>query len=130
MAKKLPDPLARRHLLERDLPESQALATAEAYLAAGRTVEAVDFLAKAGATEKLREIRAEAVAAGDPFLLALGFCLTDVYIAVVSRWAQQDAWRPEHLPRVERLTAAVAARPAAAPVWSRHRPDDPPARFT
>lgn len=65
--------------------------------------------------------------AGDPFLLASGFCLSDIYIAVVSRWAQQDAWRPAHLPKVERLTAAVAARPAAAPVWSRHRPEATPA---
>lgn len=57
---------------------------------------------------------------GDPFLLPSDFCLTDIYIAVVSRWAQQDDWRPRHLPRIERLAAAVAARPAAAPVWRRH----------
>ena len=67
--------------------------------------------------------------AGDPYLLPSGFCLTDLYIAVVSRWAQQDAWRAEAVPKVEALTAAVAARPAAAPVWSRHRPDDTPERF-
>jgi glutathione S-transferase len=66
---------------------------------------------------------------GDPFLLASGFCLSDIYIAVVSRWAQQDAWRPANVPKVERLTAAVAARPAAAPVWSRHRPEATPGRF-
>ena len=58
--------------------------------------------------------------AGDPFLLRGGFCLTDVYVAVVSRWAQQGEWRPAHLPKVERLTAAVAARPAIAPIWKRH----------
>lgn len=57
---------------------------------------------------------------GDPFLLSDGFCLTDIYLAVISRWAQQDEWRPGHLPKVERLTAAVAARPAIAPVWARH----------
>jgi len=66
---------------------------------------------------------------GDPFLLASGFCLSDIYIAVVSRWAQQDTWRPAHVPKVERLTAAVAARPAAARVWSRHRPEATPDRF-
>lgn len=60
--------------------------------------------------------------AGDPFLLASGFCLSDIYIAVVSRWAQQDAWRPAHLPKVEKLTAA-------APVWSRHRPEVTPDRL-
>ena len=67
--------------------------------------------------------------AGEPYFLRECFCLTDLYIAVVSRWAQQDAWRTGNLPRVERLTAAVAARPATAPVWSRHRPDVMPGRF-
>ncbi|MBT5494758.1 MAG: glutathione S-transferase family protein [Alphaproteobacteria bacterium] len=67
--------------------------------------------------------------AGDPYVLRSGFCLTDIYIAVVSRWAQQDTWRPANLPKVEKLTAAVAARSATAPVWSRHRPDVTPNRF-
>ncbi len=67
--------------------------------------------------------------AGSPYLLRSGFCLTDLYIAVVSRWAQQDAWRVENMPKVEQLTAAVAARPATAPVWSRHQPDVTPDRF-
>ena len=58
--------------------------------------------------------------AGEPYLSREGFTVTDIYLAVVSRWAQQDAWRPTHLPKVERLTAAVAARPAIAPVWARH----------
>ncbi len=66
--KKLPDPLARRHLLEGEMPVGQALATAQAYLAADRGVEAVDFLARAGAEEELAVLRAEAVAAGDLFL--------------------------------------------------------------
>lgn len=66
---------------------------------------------------------------GDPFLLPSGHCLSDTYIAVVSRWAQQENWRPTHIPKVERLTAAVAVRPAASPVWQRHRPDTLPERF-
>ena len=76
-----------------------------------------------------RWLLVESEIAGAPYLLRSGFCLTDLYIAVVSRWAQQDAWRPENLPRVERLTAAVAQRPATAPVWSRHRPETTPNRF-
>ena len=76
-----------------------------------------------------RWLLVESEIAGAPYLLRSGFCLTDLYIAVVSRWAQQDAWRPENLPRVERLTAAVAQRPATAPVWSRHRPEATPNRF-
>lgn len=67
--------------------------------------------------------------AGTPFFLRSGFCLTDIYIAVVSRWAQQDKWRAENLPKVEQLTAAVAARPTTSPVWSRHQPDLTPNRI-
>ena len=69
MAKKLPDPLSRRHLLERELPAAQALATAEAYLEEGRSIEAVEFLGKAKASEQLTRLRAEACAEGDAFLL-------------------------------------------------------------
>lgn len=57
---------------------------------------------------------------GDPWLLPTGFCLADIYIAVVSRWAQQDDWRPANLPRVERIARMLARRRASAPVWARH----------
>lgn len=70
MAKKtIPDPLRRRHLVERELPEPQALAIAEAYLAEGRSVEAVDFLRLAHAEERLAELREQALSSGDAFLL-------------------------------------------------------------
>ena len=69
---------------------------------------------------RTRWLVVEANVAGDPYLSSDGFTLTDIYLAVVSRWAQQDDWRPTCLPKVERLTAAVAARPAIAPVWRRH----------
>jgi hypothetical protein len=65
----LPDPLQRRHLVEEDLPEKRALALAEAYLAEGRTVEAVAFLAKAGARDRLAQLADEAIALGDVFLV-------------------------------------------------------------
>jgi hypothetical protein len=70
MAKtKLPDPLGRRHLIERELAPAQAIKYAEAYLEAGRPLEAVDFFAKAEATEPLAKLRRDAVSAGDVFLL-------------------------------------------------------------
>lgn len=70
MAKsKIPDPLARRHLIERDLPAERALAIAEAYLAESREIEAIEFLAQAGATDRLAELRRSAISAGDAFLL-------------------------------------------------------------
>ena len=65
----IPDPLERRHLVERELDPSRALAIAEAYLAADRSVEAVAFLRKAKADERLAALWREAVAAGDAFLL-------------------------------------------------------------
>ena len=69
---------------------------------------------------RARWLVVEANVAGDPYLSSDGFSLTDIYLAVVSRWAQQEHWRPTCLPKVERLTAAVAARRAIAPVWARH----------
>ena len=57
---------------------------------------------------------------GGPYLLGIDFCLTDLYIAVVSRWAEQDDWRPAHIPKVERLAQAVAARTGCAPIWARN----------
>lgn len=72
MAKsKIPNPLERRHLVEKELPAAQALAIAEAYLADDRRDEAVDFLAKAGETERLGALRSEAVSSGDAFLLRM-----------------------------------------------------------
>lgn len=62
----------------------------------------------------------EAEISGAPYLMGEGFCLTDIYIAVVSRWAQQDRWRPANLPKVEALTNAVAARPKLKDIWTRH----------
>ena len=66
---KIPDPLKRRHLVEGNQAPAQSLAVAESYLEAGRAVEAVEFLVKAEAAERLAELRREAVEAGDLFLL-------------------------------------------------------------
>ena len=70
MAKaKIPDPLERRHLVEKELPPAQARAIAEAYLADDRCIEAIDFLKIAAAGERLAELRQRAIAEGDAFLL-------------------------------------------------------------
>ncbi len=66
---KIPGPLERRHLVEKELPPAQALAIAEAYLEQDRCVEAVDFLALAEATERLALLRGRAIQQGDAFLL-------------------------------------------------------------
>jgi hypothetical protein len=65
---RIPNALDRRHLVERELAPAQAQRIADAYLAEGRTIEALDFLRVAGAAEKLAELRRDAIAAGDTFL--------------------------------------------------------------
>jgi hypothetical protein len=66
---KIPGPLERRQLIERELAPAHALKTAEAYLAEGRVLEAVEFLAKAGDEERLEAVRQQALEAGDVFLM-------------------------------------------------------------
>ena len=66
---KIPNPLKRRHLVEQDLDPKQALALADAYLAEDRVAEALDFLTKADARDRLEELRTTAIERGDVFLL-------------------------------------------------------------
>lgn len=69
MAKsKIPDPLERRHLLEREIDGKLALRIAEAYVEADRAVESLAFFEKAGASEQIEGIGAQAIEAGDAFL--------------------------------------------------------------
>ncbi len=69
MAKsKLPGPIERRHLIERELSPAQALRYAEAYLEEGLDMDAISFLVKAGATDQLDALRSRAIEAGDGFL--------------------------------------------------------------
>lgn len=70
MAKtKHPDPLSRRHLLEREIEPSKASAIAKAYLDEGREIEAIDFFAKAEDRDALMKIQEVAVERGDVFLM-------------------------------------------------------------
>jgi len=66
---KRPGPIERRHLVERELGEAQALRYAEAYLAEEREIDALAFLVKAGATERIEALRDRAIESGDAFLL-------------------------------------------------------------
>ena len=65
----IPDALKRRHLMEQEADEKQSLALAEVYIEAGRVQEALSFLSKAGATNRLEDLADRAVADGDAFLL-------------------------------------------------------------
>jgi hypothetical protein len=87
MAKgRIPNPLDRRHLVERDLAAVQALRIAEAYLEEGRKVEALDFLVKADAEDEIRALRSGAISGGDAFLLRQVAFLTGVP-------AEREEWR-------------------------------------
>jgi hypothetical protein len=66
---KIPNPLERRHLIEKELSPAQALAIAEAYLGDGRVIEALEFLRAAEAEDGLAALREETIAAGDAFTL-------------------------------------------------------------
>jgi len=87
---KIPDALARRHLIERDQSAEKALRIGEAYLEEGRRVEAVEFLAKAGAAEQLGELRRVAIDEGDTFLLR-AVARTDGEPPSAEEWAELAA---------------------------------------
>ncbi|MEY2933417.1 MAG: hypothetical protein RL033_4166 [Pseudomonadota bacterium] len=67
-----------------------------------------------------RWLLVEGAIAGAPWLRPSGFCATDLYLAVLSRWSLDAAWRAQHLPKVELIVAAVARRPSLQPIWQRH----------
>lgn len=106
---KLPDPLARRHLLEAALEPVKAQGLADGYLALGREIEAIDFLVKANAEAKLVALEAEAVERGDVFLLRR------VAVAL-GREPGPERWRAlaENAARVGRLRDAESAVRLAA----------------
>jgi hypothetical protein len=91
----IPDPLERRHLIEKQLPAAQALAIADAYLAQDRCLEAVDFLRVAKAADRLAELRARAITEGDAFLFR-------AVAAAEQRPPDREEW--------QRLGAAAAGR--------------------
>lgn len=43
-------------------------------------------------------------------------------VRVLGQGGLDEAWRRQHLPKVEAITAAVRARPSLAQVWARHIP--------
>ncbi len=90
----IPDPLQRRHELEKPLDPARARAIGEAYVAEGREIEAIAFLKKAGAANVLERLCATAVERGDAFLLR------EASLAL-GREPERDAW--------ERLARAAEA---------------------
>ena len=87
---KVPDPLKLRHLLE---SQSGAAAgrTADACLAAGQTMDAIEFLVLADETEKLEALRQDAISSGDVFLLRALVRATGVAVETEQWQATADA---------------------------------------
>jgi GST-like protein len=67
-----------------------------------------------------RWLHVERAISGTPWLLASGRSWTDVYLAVLSRWAQGDKWRPARLPKVEAIASAISRDERIGAVWRRH----------
>ncbi len=65
----IPNPLDRRHLIEKPMDQNACLKIAEAYMEEGRVDEAIDFFAKAEATDRLESIRADAIETGNSFVV-------------------------------------------------------------
>jgi hypothetical protein len=93
--KKIPDPMERRHLLAKSLDAKAAIGIADAYLAEDRPVEALDFLAKVDAHDRIEAMVEQAIEAGDAFLLK------SIHEALGLEQLQRDQW--------ERLAAAADA---------------------
>jgi glutathione S-transferase len=85
-------------------------------------VEAEALRLKARDRVRERILLVERVVAG-PWLLSSGFSAADIYAAMFTRWSECRGWRDEHLPKIMAMTAALAQRPAIAPVWRRHFPN-------
>lgn len=112
---KLPDPLARRHLLDGDLESDKALGLAQAYLEADREVEAVDFFAAAEpasnseAREGLQRLQSLALERGDVFLMRITSAALKEEPSVESWRALAEAasrnGRSEDVETAERLVA-------------------------
>jgi GST-like protein len=81
---------------------------------------------KLSAKRRIRE-RMEAVeqAITEPWFLASGFSVVDIYAAMFSRWREcrSEGWREEHIPKICAIAAAIAERPALKPVWDKHFPN-------
>ena len=112
MAKrKLPDPLRRRHLVEQKIDPARALQIAEAYLEEDRAMEAVAFLMKAEARERLASLREQAVREGDAFLLReISAALAEEFdaatwraLAEAARASGKDRYAAEAARQVARL---------------------------
>jgi GST-like protein len=84
---------------------------------AGDDAEALKKRAIARIRERMLQIEAAVVG---PWLLAHEFSAADIYVAMFSQWSIGKEWRKSHLPKINALVDALAARPRIAPMWQKH----------
>jgi hypothetical protein len=101
----IPDALTRRHLIEKEMDAAGAMEIAEAYLEDGRTSEALDFLVKADAQERIDQLFEQAVESGDTFSV-------QVISRVMDREPDAECWE-----RVARAAEAAGKERYAATAW-------------
>ena len=89
----------------------------ERFAPQGESADALRLKARDRVRERILIV--ERMTAG-PWFLAEGFSVLDIYAAMFSRWSIGRDWRDAHLPKLNALAKALAARPAIAPVWERH----------
>ena len=106
------------YLASEQYPIVEIIDYPERFTPASEDAEAIRERAKELWHERFKVV--EANHRGSPYFLASGFCATDLYITVLSRWDMKEEWRRANLPKVEALAAAVRERDAIAPVWRRH----------
>lgn len=106
------------YLATEQYPVVEIIDYPERFTPSSENAEAVRERAKELWHERFRVV--EANHRGSPYFLPSGFCATDLYVTVLSRWDMKEDWRLEHLPKIEALAAAVREREEVAPVWKRH----------
>jgi len=89
----------------------------ERFVPEGAEAEALRIKARDRVRERI--LLVERAVAG-PWLLASGFSAADIYAAMFSRWSECRDWRDDNLPKINALAAALAQRPAIAPIWTKH----------
>ncbi|MDE2109870.1 MAG: glutathione S-transferase family protein [Alphaproteobacteria bacterium] len=89
----------------------------ERFAPAGAEAEALRLKARDRVRERILLVER---AMAEPWLLPGGFSAADIYAAMFTRWSECRDWRDENLPKIMAMTAALAQRPALAPVWARH----------
>ena len=89
----------------------------ERFVPQGEQAEALRLIARDRVRERI--LLVERVVTG-PWLLDNGFSAADIYAAMFSRWSECKGWRDDNLPKINALAAALALRPAVAPVWAKH----------